>query len=213
MSSSPLERVQQDLDVIKSALPADFPYDRGSVALSALAGLGGVPFALRAVPGWDGAMLGVLLALFAGLVVASGRWYRRARAERGIRPRRWSWGRDEAVAGAVAVVGLIVYALLTRWLATAEEGWSFAVWRARLAGPALFAFGIGMSAFGSARYERRSYLGWGLAFTALGLAMPWVPTRQVFWVVAGVAIALGGLASALILWWQVRQWEGSHVGH
>src|SRR5690242_6632389 len=115
MSSSSLERVQQDLDVIKSALPADFPYDRGSVALSVLAGLGGVPFALRAVPGWDRAMLGVLVTLIAGLMVAYGGWIRRARAERAIRPRRWSWGREEAVASAVAILGLIVYALLTRW--------------------------------------------------------------------------------------------------
>src|SRR5580704_18144589 len=110
MNSPSLERVQQDLDLIKSTLPSDFPYDRGSVALSALAGLGGVPFALRAVPGWDGAMLVVLAVLIAGLAVAQGGWWRRARAERGIRPRRWSWGRDEAVAPGGAVLGLIVYA-------------------------------------------------------------------------------------------------------
>src|SRR5262245_34443695 len=103
MSSSPLERVQQDLNIIKSALPSDFPYDRGSVALSALAGLSGVPFALRAVPGWDGAMLIVLLVLVAGLVVVSGRWFRRARAERGTRPRRWSWVCHESAAATVAI--------------------------------------------------------------------------------------------------------------
>ena len=213
MSRSSLERVQQDLDVIKSALPADFPYDRTSVALSALAGLGGVPFALRAVPGWDRPMLGVLLLLVAGLVVAWGAWFRRVRAERADRPRRWSWLREEAWVAAVAVLGLIVYAFLTRWLATAEEGWSFAAWRARLAGPALFAFGVGLAALGIARSERRNFLGWGLAFTALGLAMPWVPSRPAFWAVAGVAIALGGLVSALILWRQVRHWEDAHVGH
>ena len=93
MNSSPLERVQQDLDVIKSAMPSDFPYDRGSIVLSAGAALCGVPLALRAVPGWDGAMLGILLALFAGLVLVCGGWWRRASAERGSRPRRWSWGR------------------------------------------------------------------------------------------------------------------------
>ena len=93
MSSSPLERVEQDLQVIKSAIPSDFPYDRGSLTISAAAALCGVPLALRAVPGWDGAMLGVLLALIAGLVLVSGRWWKRAYSERGIRPRRWSWGR------------------------------------------------------------------------------------------------------------------------
>lgn len=210
MSSSPLERVQQDLDVIKSAMPSDFPYDRGSLAQCAVTAMCGVPLALRAVPGWDGAMLGVLLALIAGLVLASGGWWRRAYAERGVRPRRWSWGRQEAVSAVVAIVGLIVYALLTRWLAAAEEGWSFAVWRGRLAAPALFAFGIGMLALGAAGSERRIYLGWGLAMTVLGLAMPWISTRPVFWLVAGVAMVLGGLASTVILWRQLRQWEDLH---
>jgi hypothetical protein len=210
MSSSPLERVQQDLDVIKSAMPSDFPYDRGSLAQCALAAMCGVPLALRAVPGWDGAMLVVLLALIAALMLVSGRWWRRAYTERGIRPRRWSWGRQEAVSGGVAVVGLIVYALLTRWLATADEGWSFAAWRGRLAAPALFAFGIGMLALGVAGSERRIYLGWGLALTALGLAMPWIPSRPTFWGTAGVAMALGGLASTVILWRQLRQWEDLH---
>src|SRR6185295_560778 len=106
MSSSPLERVQQDLDVIKATLPADFPYDRTSIALSALTGLGGVPFVLRAVPGWDRPMLIVLLMLVSGLLLAWGGWFRRVRAERGIRPRRWSWLREEAWTGGLAVVGL-----------------------------------------------------------------------------------------------------------
>ena len=66
MSSSPLDRLESDLQAIKSALPSDFPYDRRSVALSALAALCGVPLGLRALPGWDGAMTGVLLVLIAG---------------------------------------------------------------------------------------------------------------------------------------------------
>ena len=121
MNSSSLERVQQDLDLIKSTLPADFPYDRGNIALSAWAGLCGIPFALRAIPGWDGAMLGVLGALVAGLAVVQGGWFRRARAERALRPRRWSWSRDEAVSASVAILGLIVYAVLTRWSASALD--------------------------------------------------------------------------------------------
>lgn len=212
MSSSPLERVQQDLDVIKSAMPADFPYDRGSLAQSAVAALCGVPLALRAVPDWDGAMLAVLMALIAVLMLVSGGWWRRAFVERGIRPRRWSCGRHEAAAGAVAVVGLIVYALLTRWLAAADEGWSFTAWRGRLAAPALFAFGIGMLALGVAAAERRIYLGWGLALTVVGLAMPWIPSQPAFYGITGVAMALGGLMSTAILWRQLRQWEDPH-GH
>jgi hypothetical protein len=105
---------------------------------------------------------------------------------------------------------LVIYAVLTRWLATAEEGWSFAAWRGRLAAPALFAFGIGMLALAVAGSERRIYLGWGLAMTALGLAMPWIPSRPAFYGISGAAMALGGLASTAILWWQLRQWEELH---
>jgi hypothetical protein len=213
MSSSPLERVQRDLDLIKSTLPADFPYDRGSIVLSALGGLAGIPFALRALPGWEGPMLVVLVALFAGFVVAYAGWFRRARGERAVRPRRWSCGRDEAVASAVAVLGIIVYVLLTRRLATAEQEWSFAAWRGRLAGPVLFCVGIAMWALGAASHERRSYLGWGLALTALGLAVPWIASRSVFWLVGGAAMAVGGLVSTAILWRQVKQWEEAHAGH
>lgn len=211
MNSTSLERVQQDLNVIKSALPADFPYDRASVVHSAVAALCGVLLALRAVPGWDGAMTVVLLMVIAGMVVASAGWLRRARAERGVRPRRWSWAREDAASGGIAVCALIGYALFTRRLVEADTGWTFAAWRGQLAGPALFAFGVGMSVLGVARSERRHFLGWGLALTVLGLAMPWISSRPAFWIAAGVAMASGGLASTLMLWWQLRRWEVGHV--
>jgi hypothetical protein len=47
--------------------------------------------------------------------------------------------------------------------------------------------------------------------TVWGLAMPWIPSRPAFWVVGGVAMTVGGLTSALILWWQLRQWEALHA--
>src|SRR5215468_10768616 len=102
MDTPSLERVQHDLDVVKSSLASDFPYDRGSLGISLAAALCGVPFALRAVPGWDRAMLVVLGVCLAGLLMASAHWLRRARSERALRPRRWSWGREEVLAGLVA---------------------------------------------------------------------------------------------------------------
>lgn len=212
MSSEPLERVQHDLQAIKSALAADFPYDRGSLRLSLLAALCGVPFALRTVPGWDRVMTVILLVLIAGLAVVSGGWWRRAYTQRGSRPRRWSWGRQEAASGIVAILGLLAYVLITRWVAVADEGWNFAVWRARLAAPVLFAFGIGMLSLAVAVSERRVYLGWGLALATLGLATPWIPSRAAFMAVCGVSMLLGGLVSSAILWRQLRQWEALH-GH
>lgn len=213
MSDSSLERVQQDLKLIQSALPSDFPYDRGSVVLSAAAGLCGIPLALRAVPGWNLPMTGILLTLIGGLMVGCGFWLRRARAERGTRPLSWSWGRREALASSIAILGLIVYVVLARWTAVGEDSWSFGVWRGRVAGPALFAFGIGMIVLSVVRFERRSFLGWALAMVALGLAMPWIPTRPAFWGASGAAIFLGGLLSAVLLWWQLRKGEHVYVGN
>lgn len=212
MNVPSLERVQHDLDVVKSSLVADFPYDRSNLATSLAAALCGVPFALRAVPGWDGAMLVVLTIGLGCLAIGTVSWFRRARAERAIRPRRWSWGREEAVASLVAVFGLTAYAVLTRWNATDAE-WNFIVWRDRLAGPALFGFGNGMTALALCRIERRSYLGWGLALVVLGASLPCVPSRQVFWAVAGSSITLGGLFSSALLWRQLRQWEIKHDDH
>jgi hypothetical protein len=156
-------------------------------------------------------MTGLLLAAIAGLVVAYGLWLRRVRVERENRPRRWSWAWQEALSGGFAVFALIVYAVLTRWLAEGQNEWNFAAWRGQLAGPALFGFGVGMTALGIVRSERRSFLGWGPALLFLGLAMPWVPSRTAFWVVAGAAMAAGGLVSTVVMWCQLRQWEAAHV--
>lgn len=207
MSSSSLERVQQDLDLMKASLQADFPYDRGSVGMSTSAAICGMLFALRAIPGWDGVMSGVLLTVIAGLVVVWGVWLRSARTDRVARPNRWSWARLEVVSGTVAILGLIGYALLMRLTTAGEAGWNFGAWRNQLAGPALFAFGVGMLVIGIVRSERRSYLGWSLALIATGLAMPWIASRTEFWAIGGSAMALGGAVSTVIMWRQLCRWE------
>jgi len=129
MNDSPLDRAQQDLDTIRSALPTDVPYDRGSIAMSLGAELCGVLFALRAVPGWDRALSIVLLVAVAMLALAACVWLRRARVGRGSQPQRWSWGRQEAVATAVALCALAAYALLIRWSAASRDEWNFERWR------------------------------------------------------------------------------------
>jgi hypothetical protein len=207
--SSSLDRVQHDLDVIRSALPADFPYDRGNIALSLLAGLCGIPLALRAVPGWNRAMLIVLAVVFAVLFVAYARWLKRIRSERGVRPRRWTWNREETLCSLVAVVGLVAYVVLTRWTVSLHGEWNFAAWRGQVAGPVLFACGLGLVSLGSVQTERRNWLGWGVPVLAVGAAAPWLTSIPMFHLLAGLAVLLGGLASAAILWRQVRDAEAA----
>jgi hypothetical protein len=210
MNDSSLDRAQRDLDTIRSALPTDFPYDRGSIAMSLGAALCSVLFALRAVPGWDGAFSMVLLAAVALAALAACVWLRRARDGRGVRPQRWSFGRQEALAGTVALGALAAYALLTRWSAQSQAEWNFERWRGELAGPGLFAFGVGTLILGVGRWERRSFLGWGAAMTVSALTLPWLDSRAAFWVVGGVAMAIGGVVSSVVLWIQLRHWESMH---
>jgi hypothetical protein len=170
-----------------------------------------VLFALRAVPGWDGTLSIVLLAAIAMLALAACVWLRRARAGRGVRPQRWSWGRREAVAATVALVALAVYVLLTRWSAQSRDEWNFKRWRGDLAGPGLFAFGVGTLILGLGRSERRSFLGWGAALTVTAIALPWLDSRTACWVVGGVAMTIGSVVSSAVMWIQLRHWESMHA--
>lgn len=207
MSTPTLDRVQDDLNVIRSAISTDFPYDRGTVALNLLAGACGIPLALRAVPGWDRPMLLVLAVLIAVLFAVYGGWLQRIRSERSVRPRRWSWNREETVCSIIAIVGLVGYVLLTRWSVSQQGEWSFAEWRGQIAGPVMFGFGVALVTLAVVRVERRSGLGWGLPVLAVGLAAPWLQSAKAFHLVCGGAIFLGGLLSAAMLWRQVREAE------
>jgi hypothetical protein len=207
MSTPSLERVQNDLNVMRSALPADFPYDRGNIVQNLLAGLCGIPLALRAIPGWDRPMLVALAVVILVLFLVCGGWLRRIRSERSVRPRRWSWNREETVCSAIAVLGLVVYVVLTRWSASVHGEWSFAAWRGQIAGPVLFAAGLGLLTLGVVRSERRSWLGWSIPVLAVALVVPWLPSTSAFQAVTGTALALGGLLSAAVLWRQVREAE------
>ena len=213
MSGSPLERVQQDLDTIRAVLPTDFPYDRGSIALSLGASVCAILFALEAVPGWESTFRIVSFVAIAIHSVALCLWLRRVRSERGVRPQRWAWGRQEALVVVAGLVALILYAVLMRLIAPGADRWDFAVWRGQLLGPGLFAFGTAMIIPGIVRSERRSFLGWGIALAGTGIAAPWLSSPAAVRAVAGAALAVGGVVSALTLWVQLQQWEALHGRH
>lgn len=213
MSGSSLERVQKDLDTIRATLPTDFPYDRGSVALSLGASVCAILFALRTVPGWDSTLTTVLLVAIATLSVAACLWLRRARNERGVRPQRWILGRQEALAVVISLVALVLYAVLMLFIASAKDEWDFTAWRGQLVAPGLFAFGTATIILGIVRSERRSFLGWGIALAGMGIAVPWLASPAAVRVVVGAALAVGGAVSALTLWVQLRQREALHGRH
>jgi hypothetical protein len=117
------------------------------------------------------------------------------------------------VSGSIAVGALTMYVLLKRYLTPADDGWTFKTWRGELAGPGLFAMGVWLFALGIMRPDRRGFLGYGAALLALGAAMPWIETRDAFYAVGGMAMTLGGIVSTLLIWRQVKESEGTHVGN
>jgi hypothetical protein len=46
--------------------------------------------------------------------------------------------------------------------------------------------------------------------TVSALTLPWLDSRAAFWVVGGVAMAIGGVVSSVVLWIQLRHWESMH---
>jgi hypothetical protein len=212
MNDSSLERVQRDLNLMKTSLAADFPYDRGSVVSSGIASLCAGFFAVRAIPGRESAATIGLYIAIVGLAAYSAAWWKRAGDRRGARPRRWKWGRQEATAAAAVILATGFY-VVSRRMAASPVGLSFVDWRDQLAGPLIFALGVGTTAASIVSPERRFFLGWGVALAGSALAMPWIDSLAGVRLVGGTAMALGGGVSTALLWIETRRREAAHGGH
>lgn len=211
MSQADLSRVQHDLDVMKSSLVEDFPYDRNHIREHLVAAACGIPIALLAVEAWSPVVRIGLYLCFVGMIVACGRHLRQRYAMRETRQRLWQWGRREALGSAVLIVALIGYVLMVRFLGVARNAWGFEEWRNQLAGPAMFFLGVGGIVISLWPPERRSGLAWGVGFTIAGLLVPWCEGRLQTYLVVGPAFFLSGVTAAAILAWQIRCWEQEHA--
>jgi hypothetical protein len=113
----------------------------------------------------------------------------------------------------IALIAAVLYVLLTRFITSAPDGWDFTAWRGQLLCPGLFAFGFAMITLGIVRPERRSFLGWGIALAAAAIATSWLASLAAVRAITGAALTVGGAASTLTLWAQLRQWEAPRGGH
>jgi hypothetical protein len=89
--------------------------------------------------------------------------------------------------------------------------WNFLAWRDFVAGPILFFVGVANCSVCTATRERIFWLGWGIPAVLGGLAIPWCQTQAQTSLVFGAVMIIGGLASAAILYRQIRDWELKHV--
>jgi hypothetical protein len=211
MAEVKLDRLQADLEIVKAALAADFPYDRTHVCNNLLAALGGVLVALLSLEAWAPVVRSLLFAYFAGGAVLYAWQQRRFYGLRRDRPRMWNWNRQELVASAIAMVAILAYVFWVRSLAESRGTWSFAAWRDQMAGPILFFAGVAFFVICGMRAERRSGLGWAVCLSIAGLIIPWCEKAGQVHLSAGLAILAGGTLSAAILLWQMRRWEAEHV--
>jgi hypothetical protein len=207
MSQGNLERVREDLAVIRQALGLRLPFEREHVWLNlALAAVGAVVAALTAftnvaaVPATQGTaahwtylallVVPVLLA-FSGMAVVAHR--RKARA-----PLLWRESRQSAVAALVAgplFLGFVAWA----WWQGLSPG--------ALTAATLFLAGL-FALLGALLEPRCRYvLGWAVATLLAGVFSPQC-TYGTAGVLAGGWLLLGGLSTAGILSWQLRNGGG-----
>jgi hypothetical protein len=211
MSSTELNRVQEDMNLIKVTLGVEFPYDRWHILMCLVAAGGGIVVALTAIADWRPQMRAVLLVYFVGMLLL---WYvqvRKLGSERAARPRVWRWTVRETWSTLVGAALLIPYILMVRYVAVQQQDWSFEQWRDHVAGPVIFFVGVAVFSVCITTREMRAGLAWGIAAILGGLAVPWCPTIGQSRLVLGAVLIFGGLASAAILYWQISEAERNDV--
>ncbi len=206
MSNTSVDRVREDLAVIRQALGKQLPYGwkqvRDSLILAlvgtviaAITGLTGIA-ALPAEPGSPrnllyGALVAapILLLFFAGGSVA----YRR----KAVHPLEWREMRKGLAAFAVT---LALFFGFLHW-ATSHGQPAAAFINAGVVFSGLFWL---VGSFCDPRY--RHFWGWGVSTLLFGAAMP-LGSYQTAGIFAGCWLMLGGLSTAAIMAWQLRKDE------
>jgi hypothetical protein len=206
MPPEPLQRVQEDLATVKAALGTELPYDRSHVVMYLIGAGLGVILAATVLLGLE-AQVRLIVGAYIGLMLLA--WavqVRHLRARRDAAPARWRWGRKETAASLVAIVLLIGYvawvATLARWRGQWGTREAFA-----LASAICFFLGVGGCAWVAADRRRWHLLGAAAALLIGGPLMPLCATREHFYLLLGAMCLAGGLASGLLLWWQLRRGE------
>lgn len=204
MKHAEIDRVQQDLDLIKSTLSGEFPYDRRHLLMSLLGAGAGVLVALTSVESMQPFIRQTLLIYFLGIV---GFWVwhvGRVRSARAHRPRAWNWTRRETVAALVGIALLVSYVVTMRVVLAQRGEWSGVAWRQHIAGPVLFFVGVTLVSASVSSRTLWSWAGWGVPAAVGGLVILWCDSVAQTRLALGVALVIGGLASAAILHGQIR---------
>jgi hypothetical protein len=210
MQPEPLQRIQDDLATVRSALGTELPHDH-SHAMMCLLGAGlGVLLAGLPLLGLQAHVRPALLAYIAFMVAAWVAQIRHLRARRAESPARWRWGRAELAGSLVAIVLLVGYVAWVGTLRRWQGQWGLKEAFA-LASTVFFFLGACGCAWVAIDHRRWPNLGAAVALVAAGVLIPLCETREAFYVLLGSAIFVGGMASGLLLLWQIRRHEVGHA--
>ncbi len=204
MSNANVDRVREDLAVMRQALGKQLPYGPKQVrdslilaiagaAIAAITALSGIA-ALPAVPGSPrnllyGAVIvaPVMLLFFAGAAAA----YRR----KATQPLQW---RDMRRALVTTVLFIPAFFVILHWSAKNGQSVGTFINAGVIFSGLLWLFG----AFCDERY--RHYWGWGVSTLLFGAIMP-LGGYQTAGIFTGCWLLLGGLSTAGIMAWQLRK--------
>jgi hypothetical protein len=210
MPSEPLQRVQEDLATVKAALGTELPYDHSHVAMYLIGAGLGVVLAALVLLGQAAHVRPIVGAYVALMLLAWAAQIRHLRAQRDTAPARWRWGRKETAASLVAIVLLVGYVVWVATLARWQGQWgtreAFA-----LASAVFFFLGVGGCAWVAADRRRWHLVGAAAALVIAGPLVPLCESREHFYLLLGALCLAGGLASGLLLLWQLRRREVHHA--
>lgn len=210
MQPESLQRVQDDLATVKTALGAELPYDRSHVALYLLGAGAGVVLIGLLLLGLQSYVSPVLCAYSALMVAAWVVQVRHLRARRAEAPTRWRWGRKEAAASLVAIVLLVGYVVWAGTLARWQGQWGRREALA-MASAVFFFLGTFGCIWVAVDRSRWSILGCAATLMTAGLLMPLCETYEQFYLLVGGMVFVGGMSSGLLLLWQLRRHEVGHA--
>ena len=203
MNDAGLDRVRQDLEVMKQAAGTELPFGREDLKWGWIDGLIFVPLAAWAWLGPGTYMsLAIILSLLATL---PGGWaFRRNRLrQRDRHPSRW---REQRL-GTLVLLGAVPL-ICVIWVWAIANGTP----PNTMVGLVLAVSGCVYTFMGLFSRRRRYSVGMGIAMIACGLVMPGATDRQV-----GLAVALmfivGAPVSTAIAAWQLRAQESAHAAN
>ncbi len=199
MSQANLNRLRDDLEIMKQAAGVDLPFGREDVRASLWCALCGVLVSTWALLGpWEYRWI---VAIPLTLAVLGGvQAYRRAHRERGGEPVRWREHRLSGTAALVAVPLAIAYMQWERQVGVPRQFVGVA---------SVFFVGVGLLIFAVLDRRRRPYAGGAIPLMAFAVAIPLCsPTQVVF--AAGLCWTVGGSATAGLQSWQLRRGSNNH---